>query len=783
MNNAERSCFGEIVLPNVADCSAMSVATIVDLAGTWRIASVDAELRRSGADPDLDDSAWPTISIPGHWGEHPDFIDRTGTILHRRRFSIDPGSVTGPDDRFWLTLDGVIGQSDIWLDGHVVGATNDYFAPHRFEITELVRAGADQVVTVEVSSNGPSEGRSKQAFTGSLETGPLAPPGSNGGIWRGIRIERTGPIAIRHARVVCTKATLERAELSFRLVLDVASSFASSAIAQPTIENDSGPETAATNTAASDRAAAETATAETAATETVGAEPEEMVHTSILSPSGEAVAGASVSHQLAAGENRIEWTVDVDEPELWWPKVLGDQARYDISVAVGTSDRREWRTGLRSVSADKFQWRVNGRRLFAKGIAIGPQNRFLARITDEQVRRDVRSAQAAGLDLIRVHGHVAPPALYDEADRLGMLVWQDLPLVGGYATSARGRAQATAREAVDLLGHHPSVAAWCAHDEPNGTALPEPAARSERLPSFGRSLGRHMLPSWNRSVLDPILRRELRNADKSRTVIARSGSLPALTDTSASDPHLWLGWHNGMPEDLPELLKSWPRLGQFLGGFGTQSVAINDWGEDEPTWETAQAGAFERYLPRRAYADGISWSIATRAYQADLIRVHIETLRRLKYRPTGGFCLTALADAEPSGGFGVLGHDRRPKPALDALTDVCRPVIVVTDMPPAVTTIGDRLSFPVHAVSDLQEPLDDVRVTATARCGDWSRTVTWGGELDADTCALIGTLSFDVPDVNGPLTVDLELRADEWSATNRYQTVVIPPSETLHATV
>ena len=741
----------------------MGISTVADLAGTWRLAAVDAELRRSGADPDLDDAAWPTLSIPGHWAQHPDFAEATGTILHRRHFTLDlDEALPSSDDRLWLTLDGVIGQSDIWLDGHYVGVTNDYFAPHRFDITEILRSPTPvrtHVLSIEIASVARAEGRSKQALTGSLQTGPLAPPGPNGGIWRGIRIERTGPVAIRHARLVCTKSSLERAQLSFRMVLDVTDPFV---------------ETAAST----------------------DGEHEAIVHTSVLSPGGQAVAGDSVPHRLAAGENRIEWTVEVESPELWWPKALGDQPRYDVSVAVDApspdraashdrgsriSDRRHWRTGLRSVSADNFNWRVNGRRLFAKGIVVGPQHRFLASLTDEQVRDDVRSAQAAGLDLIRVHGHIAPPALYDEADRRGMLVWQDLPLVGGYATSARGRAQATAREAVDVLGHHPSIAAWCAHDEPNGTALPEPPARTERLPSFGRSLGRHLLPSWNRSVLDPMLRRELRNADKSRTVIARSGSLPTLTDLTPSDPHLWLGWHNGAPEDLPELLRSWPRLGSFLGGFGAQSVSVEDWDEDAPQWSTAQEGAFDRYLPRRAYADGIAWSVATRAYQADLIRVHIETLRRLKYRPVGGFCLTALADAEPAGGFGVLGHDRRPKPGYEALTDVCRPVIVVTDMPPMVTSAGERLSFDVHAVSDLHDQLDDVRVTATARCGDWHRTVTWGGELDADSCALIGTLAFDVPDLNGPLTIDLELRADEWSATNRYQTVVIPPSETLHA--
>ena len=41
----------------------------------------------------------------------------------------------------------------------------------------------------------------------------------------------------------------------------------------------------------------------------------------------------------------------------------------------------------------------------------------------------------------------------------------------------------------------------------------------------------------------------------------------------------------------------------------------------------------------------------------------------------------------------------------------------------------------------------------------------------------IGELRFSVPDLTGALVIDLELTAGEHLATNRYQTVAIPPSE------
>ena len=47
-----------------------------------------------------------------------------------------------------------------------------------------------------------------------------------------------------------------------------------------------------------------------------------------------------------------------------------------------------------------------------------------------------------------------------------MLLLQDFPLQWGYARQIRREAVRQAREAVDSLGHHPSIVQWCAHDEP-----------------------------------------------------------------------------------------------------------------------------------------------------------------------------------------------------------------------------------------------------------------------------------------------------------------------------
>ena len=715
----------------------MSTERRTDLGGRWRVAPLSTELHRTGADPDLDDHAWETVGVPGHWGSTDAFADADGPLLHRTSFT-SPDLAQG--ERAWLTFDGVMSQSDVWLDGHFVGDTNIYFAQRTFEITEAAAARNDHSLAVEVACPSPGSSRGKRSFTGSIQSGPLAPPGSPGGIWRPVHLDITGPVAIRFTRLFCRSASSERAVVATRLVLDAAT-----------------PQHAT-------------------------------VITTIHGPNGAVAAATSHDHDLAAGENRIEWDTDIDLPMLWWPRAMGDQPLYDIQVSVTYTSATEgveadsihpplihsWRTGLRSIEVRNLRWNVNGESLFVKGVSVGPQDRFLANCTAADLERDLRTVTDAGLDLVRLQSHITRPEVYDAADRLGLLIWQDLPIQGGYAMAARKWALRVARAATNLLAHHPSVSVWCAHDEPNGPPLPVPEAGE--APS-SRGLVRHIAPSWNRSVLDSLVHRELRSSDPSRSVIQRSGSLPGVTKRSASDSHLWLGWHNGTHGELSEVIKTWPRLGTFLGGFGAQTTQVADWPEDEPTWETAEPGAFENYQPRRAYSDGQTWARATQMYQADLIRSQIDTMRRLKYRPAGGFCLTSLFDAEPSGGFGILDHDRNPKPSYEAVVDACRPVVVIADQLPGTTSSGKELSIAVHAVSDLRRRVEDVSVKATARCGDWMTERRWVGDLPADSCEHIGTLEFTVPDTTGVLTIDVELDAADHMVTNRLHTVVIPAAE------
>src|SRR5207247_281494 len=123
-----------------------------------------------------------------------------------------------------------------------------------------------------------------------------------------------------------------------------------------------------------------------------------------------------------------------------------------------------------------------------------------------------------------------------------------------------------ARAAVQLLGHHPSIAIWCGHNEPLAIDL-EPGAGAASA-----AMAAQVLPTWNKSILDRSIKRALEQADGTRPVVAHSGVLPHPPQFDGTDSHLYFGWYWGDERDFPKFCATMPRLARFVTEFGAQAV-------------------------------------------------------------------------------------------------------------------------------------------------------------------------------------------------------------------
>lgn len=129
-----------------------------------------------------------------------------------------------------------------------------------------------------------------------------------------------------------------------------------------------------------------------------------------------------------------EICVPVESPELWSPE---SPKLYEFSAIFG-EDRVESYFALRSVgigkdSRDKPCLLLNGKPLYHSGVldqGYWPDGLYTAP-SDEAFIYDIELMKSMGFNTLRKHIKIESMRWYYHCDRLGMLVWQDMPSGGG----------------------------------------------------------------------------------------------------------------------------------------------------------------------------------------------------------------------------------------------------------------------------------------------------------------------------------------------------------------
>lgn len=126
--------------------------------------------------------------------------------------------------------------------------------------------------------------------------------------------------------------------------------------------------------------------------------------------------------------------ISIPHPRLWSPE---DPYLYPLTVTLG-KDTVESYFAMRSTTLQKdshgvLRLYLNGKPCFHNGLldqGYWPDGLYTAP-TDEALLYDIQTAKALGFTMLRKHIKVEPMRWYYHCDRLGMLVWQDMPNGGG----------------------------------------------------------------------------------------------------------------------------------------------------------------------------------------------------------------------------------------------------------------------------------------------------------------------------------------------------------------
>lgn len=124
-------------------------------------------------------------------------------------------------------------------------------------------------------------------------------------------------------------------------------------------------------------------------------------------------------------------------------------------------------TALRSVEARDGHFYLNGRPYFLQMVLDQGywSDGLLAAPTPEALRQDVELTKAMGFNGARKHQKIEDPRYLYWADRLGLLVWEEMPSAYVFSSTTARRLTQEMMEMIERDYNHPSVVAWVPFNE------------------------------------------------------------------------------------------------------------------------------------------------------------------------------------------------------------------------------------------------------------------------------------------------------------------------------
>ena len=300
-------------------------------------------------------------------------------------------------------------------------------------------------------------------------------------------------------------------------------------------------------------------------------------------------------------------------------------------------------TALRSAHINRDRFMLNGRPYFLRLVldqGYWPDT-LMTPPSDDALRRDVELAKAMGFNGVRKHQKIEDPRYLYWADKLGLLVWEEMPSAYRFTPTAVRRLVREWAEVIERDYNHPCIIVWVPFNEswgvPNLTSTQAHRNAVEALYHLTRTFDstRPVIGNdgWEASATDII---GIHDYD------ANPQSLAARYGSSAQQEL----FDRRRPGGRILTLDGYPHRGQpiVLTEFGGIAYAKPNAGDGEEVWGYSQAFSDEEYF---------------HSYR-DLLHVVNETSM------FSGFCYTQFADTFQEAN-GLLFADRTPKLPLDKI--------------------------------------------------------------------------------------------------------------------
>ena len=166
--------------------------------------------------------------------------------------------------------------------------------------------------------------------------------------------------------------------------------------------------------------------------------------------------------------------VPIENPRLWSPD---DPFLYDLEVELTAADgkvrdRVKSYAGMRTITVEKIgdvpRLCLNHRPLYQHGPldqGFWPDGIYTAP-SDEALKWEIENMKEWGFNMVRKHIKVEPQRWYYWCDKLGLLVWQDMPQAGGLIDApAKMQIETELADMIYQHRNHPSIVVWVVFNE------------------------------------------------------------------------------------------------------------------------------------------------------------------------------------------------------------------------------------------------------------------------------------------------------------------------------
>lgn len=493
--------------------------------------------------PGYNDSSWSTVSVPHTWNRVGYYLNQT--VPHQNtaanenlyqgnawyRVSFSPPSML--NKRVFLQFDAASRVAEVWLNGVRLGQHKGGFSRFRFDATTAMKTNAVNVLAVRVNNAMPASGN---------ETADILPLNKvdffvYGGLYR--------PVSLLITPTVHFGLLDAGGNGMYASATNVTSSSATLTVLSE-FKNDSN----ASLTGAS-------------------------VLYKLLDANGNTKASWSAPVTIPIGSKaQVSSTVNITSPRLW--NGVADPYLYRIvgqlySSQQGVIDQIDQSFGFRDIRIDRNQGLfLNGNRIALRGVSRHQDRETKGwAVTSADEAQDITLIKEMGANTIRLAHYQQSENMNNLADKNGLIVWAEIPLVSTFTLTA-GQTSATPKfvenarqqltEMIVQNYNHPAVAVWSIANELDlyGTP-PNPIPLLTELNDLSHSL-------------DTLKPTTLANCCQGTPNLSSNPSPNLSNITNVIGENRYPGWYYGKASDMGSILDT------MYNTSGSQPISLSEYG-------------------------------------------------------------------------------------------------------------------------------------------------------------------------------------------------------------